>query len=92
MPRTRKSDAVKLRELEVLQAVVTNPILVYVAGFTAIEVMQKAGIVGEVAGSVAEVGMAPIAVAFAFAPLVPLIPSIISTVAGGLIPLKAAGG
>jgi len=89
MPRTRKSDAVKLKELELVQSVVTNPILLFVAGFTAIEVLQKYGLVGNVAGTFAEAALGPIAIAQAVAPLVPLIPSLIPGLGGAAGALTA---
>jgi len=83
MPRRGKSDAVRIKELEVLQAVVSNPLVLYVAGFTAIELLQKWDVVGNVAGSVAEVAMGTVAVATAIGPSLPgilgAIPSLTTT-------------
>jgi len=87
MPRVRKSDAVRIKELEVLQAVVSNPLVLYVAGFTAIELLQKWDVVGNLAGSVAEVAMGSVAIATA---LGPSLPGILEAIPG--IPALPGGG
>lgn len=66
----RKSDLVKLGELEVLKELVTDPLYSFLAGFLIIEFAQKNGWSGHVAGSVAQVAMGGIAYAKAISPLV----------------------
>lgn len=68
MPRARKTEAVRLKELDILQSVVANPLVLYVAGFAAIELFQKWDIVGDVAGTGAEIALASVAVATALGP------------------------
>lgn len=71
MPRTKKSEAVRLKELDVLQGIIASPLVLFVASFAAIEALQKYGVVGNVAGSVAETGLGAIAVAQAIGPSLP---------------------
>lgn len=88
MPRARKTEAVRLKELEVLQSVIASPLVLFVASFTAIELMQNQGWVGQTAGSVAQIGLGSIAVAQAVGPsLASLVPSLIPPGGGGGIPL-----
>ena len=87
MPRARKTESVRLKELEVLQGIVASPLVLFVASFTAIELMQNRGWVGQTAGSVAEVALGSIAVAQAVGPsLATILPSL-SPGGGGGIPL-----
>jgi len=91
MPRARKTEAVRLKELEVLQSIAASPLVLFVASFTAIELMQNQGWVGQTAGSVAQVGLGSIAVAQAVGPsLASILPSLIPTPGGG-IPLLPGG-
>ena len=84
MPRARKTEAVRLKELEILQEVVASPLILFVASFTAIELMQNQGWVGQTAGSVAQVGLGSIAVAQAIGPsLATILPSLIPSPGGG---------
>jgi len=84
MPRARKTEAVRLKELEVLQDIIASPLVLFVASFTAIELMQAQGWVGQTAGSVAEVALGTIAVAQAVGPsLAPILPSLIPSPGGG---------
>jgi len=85
MPRARKTEAVRLKELEILQEVIASPLVLFVASFTAIELMQTRGWVGQTAGSVAEVALGSIAVAQAVGPsLAPILPSLIPSPGGGI--------
>jgi len=68
MPRVRKTEAIRLKELEILQDVIASPLVLFVASFTAIELMQNQGWVGQTAGSVAQIGLGSIAVAQAVGP------------------------
>jgi len=82
MPRARKTEAIRLKELEVLQEVIASPLVLFVASFTAIEVMQNLGWVGETAGSVAQLGLGSIAVAQAVGPaLSTLLPALVPALA-----------
>jgi len=84
MPRARKTEAVRLKELEILQEVIASPLILFVASFTAIELMQNQGLVGQTAGSVAQLGLGSIAVAQAVGPsLATILPSLISSPGGG---------
>jgi len=84
MPRARKTEAVRLKELELLQGVIASPLVLFVATFAAIEVMQNRGWVGQTAGSVAEVALGSIAVAQAVGPsLATILPSLIPAPGGG---------
>lgn len=86
MPRARKTEAVRLKELEILQEVIASPLVLFVASFTAIELLQNKGWVGQTAGSVAEVGLGTIAVAQALGPgLASLLPSLIPGDGGGIV-------
>ncbi len=67
----RRSDAVRLAELDVLRSVLGSPIFQFVAGFIALESAQKAEITGNVETGLAEVALAGIAGAQAIAPLAP---------------------
>jgi len=88
MPRARKTEAVKLKELEVLEAIVASPLVLFVASFVAIELLQNQGLVGQTAGSVAQVGLGSIAVAQAVGPsLASILPGLIPAAPGGGIPL-----
>jgi len=88
MPRSRKTEAIRLKELEILQEVIASPLILFVASFTAIELMQNQGWVGETAGSVAQLGLGSIAVAQAIGPsLATILPSLVSPGGGGGIPL-----
>ena len=85
MPRARKTEAVRLKELEVLQEVIASPLVLFVASFTAIELMQTRGWVGQTAGSLAEVALGSIAVAQAAGPaLAAALPSLIPSPGGGI--------
>jgi len=84
VPRARKTEAVRLKELEILQDVIASPLILFVASFTAIELMQSQGWVGQTAGSVAQVGLGSIAVAQAIGPsLASILPSLIPSPGGG---------
>jgi len=84
MPRARKTEAVRLKELEILQDVIASPLVLFVASFTAIELMQNQGWVGQTAGSFAEAGLGSIAVAQAVGPsLASILPGLISPGGGG---------
>jgi len=84
MPRSRKTEAIRLKELEILQEVIASPLVLFVASFTAIELMQNQGWVGQTAGSVAQVGLGSIAVAQAIGPsLATILPSLIPSPGGG---------
>jgi len=84
MPRARKTEAVRLKELEVLEAVIASPLVLFVASFTAIELLQNQGWVGQTAGSVAEVALGSIAVAQAIGPtLASILPGLIAPPPGG---------
>ena len=84
MPRARKTEAVRLKELEILQEVIASPLILFVASFTAIELMQNQGWVGQTAGSVAQLGLGSIAVAQAMGPsLATILPSLIPSPGGG---------
>jgi len=84
MPRARKTEAVRLKELEILQDVIASPLILFVASFTAIELMQNQGWVGQTAGSVAQLGLGSIAVAQAIGPsLATILPSLIPSPGGG---------
>jgi len=84
MPRARKTEAVRLKELEILQDVIASPLVLFVASFTAIELMQNQGWVGQTAGSVAQVGLGSIAVAQAIGPsLATILPSLLPSPGGG---------
>jgi len=86
MPRSRKTEAVRLKELDILQDVIASPLVLFVAAFTAIELFQNQGWVGQTAGSVAQVGLGSIAVAQAIGPsLSSILPGLIPP--GGGIPL-----
>jgi len=89
MPRARKTEAVRLKELEVLQGIVASPLVLFVASFTMIELMQNQGWVGQTAGSFAEGALGSIAVAQAVGPsLASILPGLIpSPEGGGGIPL-----
>ena len=85
MPRARKTEAIKLKELEILQDIVASPLILFVASFTAIELMQNQGWVGQTAGSVAQLGLGSIAVAQAVGPsLATILPSLIPAPGGGI--------
>ncbi len=85
MPRARKTEAVRLKELEVLQGIIASPLVLFVASFTAIELMQTQGWVGQTAGSVAEVALGSIAIAQAVGPsLATILPSLIPSPGGGI--------
>jgi len=84
MPRARKTEAIRLKELEILQEVIASPLVLFVASFTAIELMQNQGWVGQTAGSVAQLGLGSIAVAQAIGPsLATILPSLIPSPGGG---------
>jgi len=84
MPRARKTEAIRIKELEVLQEVIASPLVLFVASFTAIEVLQNLGWVGQTAGSVAQVGLGSIAVAQAIGPgLAAALPGLIPGLPGG---------
>jgi len=84
MPRARKTEAIRLKELEILQEVIASPLILFVASFTAIELMQNQGWVGQTAGSVAQLGLGSIAVAQAIGPsLATILPSLIPSPGGG---------
>jgi len=85
MPRARKTEAVRLKELEILQEVIASPLVLFVASFTVIELMQKQGWVGQTAGSIAQVGLGSIAVAQAVGPS-------LASILPGLIPSPGGGG
>jgi len=88
MPRARKTEAIKLKELEILQEIVASPLILFVASFTAIELLQNRGWVGQTAGSVAELALGSIAVAQAVGPsLATILPSLIPAPGGTNIPL-----
>jgi len=88
MPRARKTEAIRLKELEILQDIVASPLVLFVASFTAIELMQHQGWVGQTAGSVAQVGLGSIAVAQAVGPsLATILPSLIPSPGGGITSL-----
>jgi len=89
MPRARKTEAVRLKELEILQGVIASPLVLFVASFTAIELMQNQGWVGQTAGSVAQLGLGSIAVAQAIGPSLAasILPGLVSPGGGGGIPL-----
>jgi len=73
----------------VLEKIVASPLVLFVASFTAIEVLQNQGLVGQTAGSVAEIALGSIAVAQAIGPsLSAILPDLIP--AGGGIPLLPA--
>lgn len=85
MPRIRKTEAIRLKELEILGDVIASPLVLFVASFTAIELMQNQGWVGQTAGSVAQVGLGSIAVAQAIGPsLATILPSLTSPGGGGI--------
>jgi len=78
MPRAKKTEAVRLKELEVLESIVASPLILFVASFTAIELMQNQGWVGQTSGSIAQVGLGSIAVAQAVGPsLASILPGLI---------------
>jgi len=84
MPRARKTEAIRLKELEILQEVIASPLVLFLGSFTAIELMQSRGWVGQTAGSVAEVALGSIAVAQAVGPsLATILPSLIPAPGGG---------
>jgi len=84
MPRARKTEAIRLKELEVLQEIIASPLVLFVASFTAIELMQTQGWVGQTAGSVAQIALGSIAVAQAVGPsLATILPSLIPSPGGG---------
>jgi len=88
MPRVRKTEAVRLKELDILQSVIASPLVLFVASFSAIELMQNQGWVGQTAGSVAEVALGSVAVAQAVGPtLSSILPSLIPAPGGNGIPL-----
>jgi len=88
MPRARKTEAVRLKELEIWQDIVASPLVLFVASFTAIELLQNRGWVGQTAGSVAEVALGSIAIAQAVGPsLAPILPSLIPAPGGGITSL-----
>jgi len=88
MPRARKTEAVRLKELEILEQVIASPLVLFVASFTAIELMQNQGWVGQTAGSLAQVGLGSIAVAQAIGPsLASILPGLLPPGGGGGIPL-----
>lgn len=67
-----------------MQDVIASPLILFVASFTAIELMQNQGWVGQTAGSVAQVGLGSIAVAQAIGPsLATILPSLIPSPGGG---------
>jgi len=85
VPRARKTEAVRLKELEVLQSIIASPLVLFVASFTAIELMQNQGWVGQTAGSVAQVGLGSIAVAQAIGPtLASILPGLLPGGGGGI--------
>jgi len=85
MPRARKTEAIRLKELEILGDIVGSPLVLFVASFTAIELMQNQGWVGQTAGSVAEVALGSIAVAQAVGPsLASILPGLVSPGGGGI--------
>jgi len=85
MPRLRKSDAIRLKELEILQDIIASPLILFVASFTAIELMQGQGWVGETSGSIAQVGLGSIAVAQAIGPtLASILPGLVPRGGGGI--------
>jgi len=93
MPRARKTEAVRLKELEVLQAVIASPLVLFVASFTAIELLQNQGWVGQTAGSVAQIGLGSIAVAQAAGPaLASILPGLLPGGGGGLTSLLPGVG
>lgn len=66
-----KSDAVKVaelalkqRELEAVIHLLTNPVVLYVAGFAVTEYLQKKGMMGNVAGTLLEGGILAAPLAF----------------------------
>lgn len=71
MSRSRKSDAVKVAELELLKALLTNPAVTFVGGFILLETMQKNKVTGNAETSVAEVALGAISIGQALAPLAP---------------------
>jgi len=85
MPRARKTEAVRLKELEIFQSIVASPLILFVASFTAIELMQHRGWVGQTSGSIAQVGLGSIAVAQAVGPS-------LASILPGLIPPPESGG
>jgi len=93
MPRARKTEAIKLKELEILQDIVASPLVLFVASFTAIELLQNQGWVGQTAGSVAEIALGSIAVAQAIGPsLAAIAPSLIPSPGGGGLTALLPGG
>jgi len=88
MPRARKTEAVRLKELEILQEVIASPLVLFVASFTMIELMQNQGWVGQTSGSIAQIGLGSIAVAQAVGPsLAAVLPGLIPGGGGGLASL-----
>jgi len=85
MPRMKKTEAVRIKELELLQEVIASPLILFVASFTAIELMQNQGWVGQTSGSIAQVGLGSIAVAQAIGPS-------LASILPGLIPAPGGGG
>lgn len=95
----RKSDAVKIAELQLmettLKTVLSNPGLTFVLGFVALEIAQTNKITGNIETSVAEVTLGAITTAQAVAPLLPLLAQSTgksSDVLGKLVPAALAAG
>lgn len=76
----KKSDAVRIAEIqctqELIKATLGNPLISYVLAFTALELLQKNKITGNVETSFAEAGLGAIAGAQALGPSLPGILSI----------------
>jgi len=68
--RRGNSDLVQIAQLEIAKEVITNPVFSFLLSFIAIEVLQSQKIVGNTAGSIAEVALGGIAYAKAISPLV----------------------
>lgn len=84
----RKSDAVRLAELELLRAIVMSPAFSFVAGITALELLQKHEVIGNTEATVAEVALGGIVTAQAIAPLAPFLTQ---ATEAGLDVLKTVG-
>jgi len=69
----RKSDAVRLAELELMRAIVTNPAFTFVVGIVALETLQKHEVIGNVEATAAELALGGIVAVQALSPIAPVL-------------------
>ena len=66
----KPTDLVRLAQLDLVNNVVNNPMYAFLFSFVTIEILQSQKVVGNTAGSLAEVALGGIAYAKAISPLV----------------------